>query len=56
VLATFRLTFADLSYVEERVGERPVYVLLAMTRDRILRVKPQNLITGLPLKTHAHAA
>jgi hypothetical protein len=56
VLATFRLAFADMSRVDERVGERPIYILLAMTPDRILRVKPQNLITGLPLKTHVHAA
>jgi hypothetical protein len=56
VLATFRLTFADMSRVDERVGERPIYILLAMTPDKILRVKPQNLITGLPLKAHAHAA
>jgi hypothetical protein len=56
VLATFRLAFRDVSYVDERVGGRPIYVVLAMTRNRILRVKPQNLITGLPLKTHAHAA
>jgi hypothetical protein len=56
VLATFRLTFADAAYVDERVGERPVYILLAMTPDRMLRVKPQNLITGLPLKARAHAA
>jgi hypothetical protein len=56
VLATFRLTFPDVSYVDESVGDRPIYILLATTPDRILRVKPQNLITGLPLKTHAHAA
>jgi hypothetical protein len=56
VLASFRLTFSDVSYVDERVGDRPVYILLAMTPDRILRVKPQNLITGLPLKAYAHAA
>jgi hypothetical protein len=56
VLASFRLTFRDVAYVDERVGERPVYILLAMTPDRMLRVKPQNLITGLPLKVHAHAA
>jgi hypothetical protein len=56
VLASFRLEFSDAAYVDERVGERPIYILLAMTKDRILRVKPQNLITGLPLKAHAHAA
>jgi Family of unknown function (DUF6352) len=56
VLASFRLSFSDPSFVEERVGTRPVYILLAMTPDRLLRAKPQNLITGLPLKAHAHAA
>jgi hypothetical protein len=56
VLASFRLTFRDVAYVDDKVGERPVYILMAMTPDRILRVKPQNLITGLPLKAHAHAA
>jgi hypothetical protein len=56
VLATFRLRFADASFVDARVGTRPVYMLVAMTPDRLLRVKPQNLITGLPLKAHAHAA
>src|SRR5947209_10075012 len=49
VLASFRLTFRDVAYVDERVGERPVYILLAMTPDRMLRVKPQNLVAGLPL-------
>jgi hypothetical protein len=29
--------------------DRPVFLLLAMTPERILRMKPQNLITGLPL-------
>jgi Family of unknown function (DUF6352) len=56
VLASFRLTFSDVAYVDDRVGDRPIYILLAMTVDRILRVKPQNLITGLPLKAYAHAA
>ena len=56
VLATFGLTFSDPAYVDENVGKRPIYVLMAMTPNRILRVKPQNLITGLPLRAHAHAA
>ena len=56
VLATFRLTFVDTSDVDERVGKRPVYILLAMTPDGMLRAKPQNLITGLPLRARAQAA
>jgi len=56
LLTTFRLTFADASFVDAQVGTRPVYILLAMTPGRLLRAKPQNLITGLPLRAHAHAA
>jgi len=26
-----------------------VYLLMAMTRDNVVRLKPQNLIVGLPL-------
>ena len=26
----------------------PVFLILAMTQDRMLRMKPQNLLTGLP--------
>jgi hypothetical protein len=29
--------------------DEPVYLILAMTPDRMLRMKPQNLITGLPV-------
>ncbi|KAA2237158.1 DUF6352 family protein [Salinarimonas soli] len=56
VLALFRLTFADTSRVEPSVGSRPVYLILAMTADRLVRVKPQNLVTGLPLVEGARAA
>ena len=31
------------------VAGRPVYLGLAMTADRLLRVKPQNLLLNLPL-------
>ena len=27
----------------------PIYLIVAMTPDRMLRMKPQNLITGLPV-------
>jgi hypothetical protein len=56
VLALFRLTFADRSLVESRAAGFPVYLLLAMTPDRIVRMKPQNLITGLPLAARVRAA
>ena len=33
----------------EKVRGEPVYLLLAMTAEEVLRLKPQNLITGLPI-------
>jgi uncharacterized protein DUF6352 len=45
----FRLTFRDPTYMIEKVRGEPVYLLLAMTADGALRLKPQNLITGLPI-------
>jgi hypothetical protein len=50
LLALFRLTFADRSAVEAPAAGYPVYLLLAMTSDKIVRFKPQNLIAGLPIK------
>ena len=55
VLALFRLTFADAVLVTDAVGREPVYLILAMTSDRGLRIKPQNLLSGLPIK-HLEAA
>ena len=55
VLALFRLTFADTSLVVDAVGREPVYLILAMTSDQLVRMKPQNLLTGLPIK-HLEAA
>ena len=33
-----------------KVGGEPVYLILAMTADKMLRMKPQNLIAGLPVR------
>jgi hypothetical protein len=50
VLALFRMTFADADLVVDAVGREPVYLILAMTSDQLVRMKPQNLLTGLPIK------
>lgn len=55
VLALFRVTFADAALVVDAVGREPVYLILAMTSDRLVRMKPQNLLTGLPIR-HLEAA
>jgi hypothetical protein len=55
VVALFRVTFADADLVFDAVGREPVYLILAMTPDQLVRMKPQNLLTGLPIK-HLEAA
>jgi hypothetical protein len=55
VLALFRLSVTDAGLVAEIVEQEPVYLIMAMTPDLNLRMKPQNLLTGLPIK-HLEAA
>jgi hypothetical protein len=50
IIGLFRLTFPDAAAVVEAVGESPVYLILAMSSDRIVRMKPQNLLVGLPIR------
>lgn len=50
VLSLFRLTFADPRLVMETLRGEPAYLILAMTADQKLRMKPQNLLTGLPIR------
>jgi hypothetical protein len=51
VVGLFRLTFREAGIVAEGSEDEPVYLILAMTPDRILRMKPQNLLTGLPIRS-----
>ena len=55
IVALFELTFADAREMLETVAGRPVSLLLAMSPSRIVRMKPQNLIAGLPLRSGAAA-
>jgi hypothetical protein len=50
VVGLFALTFRDPSVVLDKVKREPVYLILAMTPDKIIRMKPQNLATGLPIR------
>jgi uncharacterized protein DUF6352 len=56
VLALFRLTVRDRGRVDPALGDAPVYLLMAMTPDRAVRMKPQNLVTGLPARAEAWVA
>ena len=50
VVGLFRLTFRDPHIVLQQVGQEPVYLILAMSQAKVIRMKPQNLITGLPIR------
>ena len=49
VVGLFQLTFPEQSAVLESARGGPTYLIAAMSPDMTLRMKPQNLITGLPL-------
>jgi hypothetical protein len=50
LIGLFRLTFRDPDDMIERIRGEPVYLLAAMTADEVLHLKPQNLVTGLPIR------
>jgi len=50
VAGLFRLSFRDASVMLDKVKGEPVYLILAMTPDNMIRMKPQNLVTGLPIR------
>ena len=55
-MALFRLSFPDVREVRPEVGASPVWLILAMTPDQTIRMKPQNLVAGLPLRVAAPAS
>lgn len=50
VAALYRLTFRDPAQEDEAAGGEPVYLILATTQDKVVRMKPQNLLVGLPVR------
>ncbi len=49
VVALYRLEFDEPGIMSEKVRGEPVFLMAAMTADKVLRLKPQNLVTGLPV-------
>lgn len=49
LVGLFRLTFLNQADMIETARGEPVYLLLAMAPGEVLRLKPQNLVTGLPI-------
>jgi hypothetical protein len=50
VIGIFALTFRDPSVVLDHVKGEPIYLILSMSPDKTIRMKPQNLMTGLPIR------
>jgi hypothetical protein len=50
VVGLFRLSFRDPAIMLDKVRGEPVYLILAMTPEKTIRMKPQNLLTGLPVR------
>jgi hypothetical protein len=50
LLSLFRLDFADAAEMRADVAGRPVYLGMAMNAEGVLRLKPQNLLSNLPLR------
>jgi uncharacterized protein DUF6352 len=50
VVGLYRLNFRDPDMVTDQVKGEAVYLILAMNADKVLRMKPQNLLTGLPIR------
>lgn len=53
IVALFRMHIRDDSAVIDRVKRRPVYLGLAMTPAKRVKMKPQNLLANLPLRLAA---
>src|SRR5262245_50154794 len=49
IIGLYRLNVRDAEMMLDTAKGEPIYLILAMTPDRMLRMKPQNLVTGLPL-------
>jgi Family of unknown function (DUF6352) len=50
IVALFRMRIPDDRAVIDRLKGKPIYLGLAMTADKRIKMKPQNLLTNLPLR------
>jgi hypothetical protein len=55
VIGLYRMTFAADTEVIEQVRGTPTHMIVAMSADKTLRLKPQNLISGLPIHHRTEA-
>ncbi len=50
LVSLFRLTFVDPREMRADVAGKPVYLGLGVTADKLVKLKPQNLLLNLPLR------
>jgi hypothetical protein len=50
LIGLYRLTFRDAAQVVDPAKGSPTYLFVAASADMTLRLKPQNLVTGLPVR------
>lgn len=55
IVALFELNFADPAEMLESVRGATISLILAMSPERVVRVKPQNILAGLPLQRLSRA-
>jgi hypothetical protein len=53
VVGLYRLDFADDAEMIENAKGAPTYLITAMGADKVLRLKPQNLVSGLPVARYS---
>jgi hypothetical protein len=50
IVGLYRLRIRDENVMLDKARGEPIYLIMAMTPDGLLRIKPQNLLTGLPIR------
>ncbi|MEM8555731.1 MAG: DUF6352 family protein [Pseudomonadota bacterium] len=55
MIGLYRLEFLDNRHMDQSLDGKPVYLGAAVTSDLKLRLKPQNILTNLPLRKGAAA-
>jgi hypothetical protein len=50
LVGLYQLNFVDAADMDEEITGAPTYLIMAMTKEKGLRLKPQNLVSGLPLR------
>jgi Family of unknown function (DUF6352) len=50
LVGLYQLNFVDPADMDERLEGEPSYLMMAMSEEMTLFLKPQNIVTGLPLR------